>query len=215
MVRMRSAGRGWMRRPARPRSRLRRLWDWLLTFAILGLLILLAARLDRTETRSLAGRVTVNDGDSITLGTERIRLRGIDAPEFDQHCRKDGADYPCGRRARDALVKLDRRPAGLVLRLGARQIRPAARDMHRRRRRTQPAPGRGGLGGRLWSIRSEEEAARDKGAGLWAGSFERPRDWREMHGGHGRKRARNIRQNPQLAASDASIFVMQALYVCS
>ena len=30
---------------------------------------------------------------------------------------------------------------------------------------------------------AEQEAARRKGAGLWAGSFDRPRDWREMHGG--------------------------------
>ena len=29
----------------------------------------------------------------------------------------------------------------------------------------------------------EEEAARRSGAGLWAGSFERPRDWRKVHGG--------------------------------
>ena len=29
----------------------------------------------------------------ITLGAERIRLRGIDAPELSQTCRKDGADY--------------------------------------------------------------------------------------------------------------------------
>ena len=106
MVRMRSAGPGWTRRAAAPRSRWRRLWDWLLTLAILGLLVLLAARLDRTETRNLDGRATVNDGDSLTLGTERIRLRGIDAPEFGQTCRKDGADYPCGRRARETLVAL-------------------------------------------------------------------------------------------------------------
>src|SRR5690606_19718886 len=106
MVRMRSAWRGRARRPARPRSGWRRLWDWLLTFAILGLLILLALRLDRTETRSLAGPVIVNDGDSITLGTERIRLRGIDAPEFNQSCRSNGIDYPCGRRARESLAAL-------------------------------------------------------------------------------------------------------------
>jgi endonuclease YncB( thermonuclease family) len=172
-----------MRRPARPRSRLRRLWDWLLTFAILGLLILLAARLDRTETRSIAGRVTVNDGDSITLGTERIRLRGIDAPEFDQHCRKDGADYPCGRRARDALVKL----------IGGRPVTCSGweRDKYDRLLAICTADGvelnrrqvEAGWAVAYGAYRSEEEAARDKGTGLWAGSFDRPRDWREMHGG--------------------------------
>src|SRR5690349_12340517 len=85
---------------------LRRLWDGVLTVAILGLLVLLAARLDHRETSTIQGRVTVNDGDSLTLGTERIRLRGIDAPEFDQTCRAANADYPCGRRSREALLSL-------------------------------------------------------------------------------------------------------------
>ena len=154
-----------MRRPARPRSRLRRLWDWLLTFAILGLLILLAARLDRTETRSLAGRVTVNDGDSITLGTERIRLRGIDAPEFDQTCRKDGADYPCGRRAREALVA----------RIGGRPVSCTGweRDKYDRLLATCTAGGSDLNRGQVeagWAIayggyEAEEAAARQKGEG--------------------------------------------------
>jgi endonuclease YncB( thermonuclease family) len=180
---MRSAGPGWTRRAAAPRSRWRRLWDWLLTLAILGLLVLLAARLDRTETRNLDGRVTVNDGDSLTLGTERIRLRGIDAPEFGQTCRKDGADYPCGRRARETLVALIAgRPVSCsgwerdkYDRLLATCIVGGA-DLNRRLVETGWALGYG-------DYEAEESAARGKGAGLWAGSFERPRDWRETHGG--------------------------------
>ena len=176
-------GYGWRRARAAPRSPWRRLWDWLLTFAILGLLILLAARLDRVETRSLQGRVTVNDGDSITLGIERIRLRGIDAPEFDQSCRKDGADYPCGRRARESLVKL----------IGGRPVSCAGweRDKYDRLLATCMADGSDLNRSQVeagWAVAygdygAEQDAARQKGAGLWAGSFERPRDWRDMHGG--------------------------------
>jgi endonuclease YncB( thermonuclease family) len=183
MVRMRSARRGWARRPAAPRSRWRKLWDWLLTVAILGLLILLAVRLDRTETRNIAGRVTVNDGDSVTLGKERIRLRGIDAPEFDQTCRKNGANYPCGRRARESLSAL----------IGARPVSCSGweRDKYDRLIATCTAGGADLNRGQVeagWAIayggyEAEEEVARQKGAGLWAGSFERPRDWRDMHGG--------------------------------
>ncbi|TKB23363.1 MAG: thermonuclease family protein, partial [Mesorhizobium sp.] len=92
--------RSWSRWPRqryyapRPRSLWRRLMDYGLTLIVLGLLILLAARLDRVETRKTEGAAIVNDGDSITLGSERIRMRGIDAPEYSQICRKDGADYP-------------------------------------------------------------------------------------------------------------------------
>jgi endonuclease YncB( thermonuclease family) len=182
MVRMRSARRGWVG-PARPRSRWRRLWDWLLTVAILSLLILLAVRLDRTETRNLAGRVTVNDGDSLTLGTERIRLRGIDAPEFDQTCRRNGADYPCGRRARESLSAL----------IGDRPVSCSGweRDEYDRLLATCTAGDAALNRGQVeagWAIayggyEAEEATARRKGAGLWAGSFERPRDWRDTHGG--------------------------------
>jgi endonuclease YncB( thermonuclease family) len=183
MVKMRPARPGWTPRAVRPRSMARRLWDWLLTFAILGLLVLLAARLDRTETRTLEGRVAVNDGDSITLGTERIRLHGIDAPEFDQTCRRDGADYPCGRRARESLMAL----------IGRRPVSCSGweRDKYDRLLGQCTAGGKNLNRSQVeagWALaygdyRAEQEAARQKGAGLWAGSFDRPRDWRDMHGG--------------------------------
>jgi endonuclease YncB( thermonuclease family) len=183
MLKTRLARGGWRRASARPRSAWRKVWDWLLTFAILGLLMLLAARLDSTETRNLQGRVTINDGDSITLGTERIRLRGIDAPEFDQTCRKDGADYACGRQARQALVTL----------ISGRPVSCSGweRDKYDRLLAICTAGGSDLNRGQVeagWAVaygdyRAEEAAARQKGAGLWAGSFERPRDWREMHGG--------------------------------
>ncbi|TIX10042.1 MAG: thermonuclease family protein, partial [Mesorhizobium sp.] len=104
--------RSWSPRPRRryapqpPRSLWRRLFDYCLTIVLLGLLILLAARLDRFETREAAGAAIVNDGDSITLGATRIRMRGIDAPEYQQTCRRGGADYACGKLARQSLVQL-------------------------------------------------------------------------------------------------------------
>ena len=174
---------GWRRTRAVPRSPWRRFWDWLLTFAILGLLILLAARLDRVETRSLEGRVVVNDGDSITLGAERIRLRGIDAPEFKQVCNRQGADYPCGRQARDALTGL----------IGGRPVACAGweRDRYGRLLAACTAGGKDlnrALVEAGWAVaygdfEAEERIARQNGAGLWAGSFDPPRAWRDQHGG--------------------------------
>jgi endonuclease YncB( thermonuclease family) len=151
--------------------------------AILGLLVLLAARLDRTETRVLEDRAIVNDGDTITLGFERIRLRGIDAPEFNQTCGKAGVDYSCGRRAREALVGL---VAGRAVSCAGRE-----RDKYDRLLAICTAGGmelnrsmvEAGWAVAYGDYHAEEEAAHDKGVGLWAGSFERPRDWREMHGG--------------------------------
>ncbi|MCQ2741419.1 MAG: thermonuclease family protein [Alphaproteobacteria bacterium] len=49
----------------------------------------------------------VVDGDSLEYGTERIRLNGIDAPEYFQSCKdQKGNDYSCGIAAKNHLAEL-------------------------------------------------------------------------------------------------------------
>jgi endonuclease YncB( thermonuclease family) len=159
------------------------MFDWFLAFAILGLLALLAARLDLSEPRLASGSAVVNDGDTITVGGERIRLRGIDAPEYAQTCRKSGADYACGRAARDALARLAGR--GTVI------CRGSQRDRYGRLLADCTAAGvvlnaaqiESGWAIAYGDFEAEEARARERGAGLWAGSFEEPRAWRNAHGG--------------------------------
>src|SRR5262245_46887893 len=90
----------------RPRSAVRRFLDYALTAAVLFMLAVVVTRLDRVATKQLAGEAVVNDGDTLTLNGERIRLKGIDAPEFGQTCEASGARYPCGCRSREALAEL-------------------------------------------------------------------------------------------------------------
>ena len=178
-----SGGFGRRRIPAPPRSLFRRLLDYALAAAILFLLALVAARLDRVETRKVSGDAIVNDGDSITLKGERIRLRGIDAPEYNQTCLRDGAPYPCGRRSRQALADLAK--GGQIECAGWERDRygrllgvctAGGVDLNRRQVEEGWAVAYG-------DYADAEQAARKRGAGLWAGSFERPRDWRVEHGG--------------------------------
>ena len=68
----------------------------LLTAALVLLALVPAAR---------AG-VEVVDGDGLRVGSERLRLWGIDAPELDQECKRDGANYPCGKQSRAAVAAL-------------------------------------------------------------------------------------------------------------
>jgi endonuclease YncB( thermonuclease family) len=170
------------RREFRARTRLRRLFDYALTFAILGLLILVSVRLDRLSTMQVDGAATVNDGDTLTLGGERIRLRGIDAPEFGQSCTRSGVEYPCGRQSRQALRDL----------VGGRPVSCSGweRDRYDRLLAVCHA-GDVELNLSLvesgWAVdyggyREAETRARKNGAGLWAGSFERPSEWRAKHG---------------------------------
>lgn len=183
-------GRSW-RGARRPRRRYRKFFDYALTFAILGLLIVVSSRLDRVESRQATGVVTVNDGDTLTLNGEKIRLRGIDAPEYNQTCLRDGEEYPCGRRSRDALGKL----------IAGRSVTCSGWERDRYGRLLgNCSAGKDDLNeaqvARGWAVAygdylDQEKEARAMRLGLWAGEFERPRDWRQSHGGmtdgeHGR-----------------------------
>ena len=169
------------RRYAAPRSLWRKVLDYGLAIIILGLLILLAARLDRVETRQTQGAAMINDGDSITLGTERIRMRGIDAPEYTQTCRRNGADYACGTLARQSLVRLI---AGRPVTCSGWQrdrydrllgdCKAGGTDLNR-------AQVEAGWAVAFGDFESEEATARAAKVGIWAGTFDQPQDWRESH----------------------------------
>lgn len=173
---------GYRPRRGRTKSRVRRIADYGLAFAILGLLALLAARLDRVGIRTALGSAIVNDGDTLTLASEKIRLKGIDAPEFSQLCRRDGADYACGRLSRDSL-------RGLI---ASRQVDCTGweHDRYGRLLATCEVAGRSLNAAQVeagWAVAyggydSEEADARRRGVGIWAGTFDRPKDWRDSHG---------------------------------
>ncbi len=174
--------------PSRPRSAVRRFLDYGAAALLLGLLVLLTARLGAMDTRTAQGAAVIVDGDSLELGGRRIRLRGIDAPEYRQTCRKDGADYACGRMAREALARMIAGQA--VTCSGWRDDRygrllgdckAGGVDLNR----AQVSAG--------WALaygdfEREEAAARAAGAGMWAGSFERPQDWRAAANGQAEPR---------------------------
>ena len=54
-----------------------------------------------------SGYVKIIDGDSLEIGKRRIRLQGIDAPEYVQYCfNADKKRYSCGMRSKDYLAKM-------------------------------------------------------------------------------------------------------------
>ncbi|MGE0499487.1 MAG: thermonuclease family protein [Rhizobiaceae bacterium] len=164
-----------------PRSRARRLVDWLAAVAFIAIVIVAAARFERFAMQETIGAATISDGDSLVIGGERIRLRGIDAPELDQTCTANGADYACGRSARDALR---------VLAAGSATCQGWERDKYRRLLAVCRAGGRDLNRAQVeagWAIAygdyaDAERTAREAKAGLWAGTFERPGDWRVKTG---------------------------------
>jgi endonuclease YncB( thermonuclease family) len=135
-----------------------------------------------------AASISVADGDSFRMDGERYRLQDIDAPELHQSCKDNaGRDWACGRQARDELRRL--------LRQGAVSCQRITRDRFGRFVAVCNAGGRDigeamvrngwataykgrGFSSRYITAETEARAAR---RGMWAGSFETPRQWRAGH----------------------------------
>ena len=72
-----------------------------------GIFYILSALIYGIFTSAAAAEYTAVDGDSLVQGERRIRLDGIDAPEFIQSCyNAQGAEYPCGLEALQYLERL-------------------------------------------------------------------------------------------------------------
>lgn len=128
------------------------------------------------ETRG--GHLHVGDGDSLALDGVRFRLLGIDAPELHQTCTRAGEIHPCGREARDHLLRL----------IAGREVVCAWSHLDRYGRRLGRCRAgstdlnaemvRGGWAVAYGGYEREEAEAEAAGRGLWSGDFVRPEDWR-------------------------------------
>ena len=129
----------------------------------------------------IIGNARVLDGDTIKIGSQVVRLHGIDAPENDQYCERDGKNYNCGAVAENALRTL---VSGDVTCYGDVQDRyqrliavcqSEGRNINRQMVKTGHA-----LAFRRFSTDyvTEELTAMEAKVGIWAGTFEAPWDFR-------------------------------------
>lgn len=128
------------------------------------------------------GKAVAIDGDTIELGGQRIRLFGIDAVEAAQSCERSGETWTCGQDAASALSAI----------VEGRNLQCETRDVDRYGRvvaictRDGRDIGRAmvqmGLAVALPEFSRDyvmdEEAARARRAGIWAGTFQAPKDFR-------------------------------------
>ncbi|MES2846482.1 MAG: thermonuclease family protein [Pseudomonadota bacterium] len=75
---------------------------------IIRSLIVLLLALTPVWAADLSGTARAIDGDTLDVGSARVRLFGIDAPERDQRCDRAGQSWACGRFARQVLADLIR-----------------------------------------------------------------------------------------------------------
>lgn len=129
-----------------------------------------------------AGLGHAKDGDSLMVGEREVRLFGIDAPEWDQTCKRGGRDWACGQDAAEELAKLvTGRDVSCVAvntdQFGRTVARCTANGVDVNR--AMVASGYA-VAYRHYSTAyvSAEESAKVNRRGLWAGSFEMPGDYR-------------------------------------
>ena len=153
----------------------------MVTAALLALMALMAL-INSIAATTLTGKADIVDGDTIKVGGIPVRLYGIDAPESRQTCKRDGRIYGCGKQSTQALANLI---AGRSV-----QCEIVGRDDYARAlgvctaadtelNRTMVRDG--------WAlafVKYSDRYAADQGAaeaakaGLWAGSFVKPWEWR-------------------------------------
>uniref|UniRef100_Q07T80 Nuclease (SNase domain protein) n=1 Tax=Rhodopseudomonas palustris (strain BisA53) TaxID=316055 RepID=Q07T80_RHOP5 len=135
------------------------------------------------EAADITGVPKVRDGDHVVIGNTRIRLGGIDAPSRDQLCLDaKGQRWSCGVAARDALAN----------HVGNKSWLCRAGNADRYGRLVSKCEVEGEdiqqwLVKNGWALAlsrshhaydADETAARAAKAGLWAGAFIAPSDWR-------------------------------------
>jgi endonuclease YncB( thermonuclease family) len=128
------------------------------------------------------GTARAKDGDSLVVGSREVRLFGVDAPEFDQICKRAGTNWPCGTEAAEKLAAL----------VTGREVRclSSGEDQYGRTlatctvgqvdvNRTMVATGFAVAFRRYSSdYVSAEESAKVSRRGLWSGEFQMPQAFR-------------------------------------
>jgi endonuclease YncB( thermonuclease family) len=170
------------RRSRRAMTRKQRVLDLAIAAGILLLTGIIALRLNDPAKIRLSGNAYVIDGDTLKLDRQRIRLKGLDAPELHQECDIGGRRYSCGDRARRFLDDL----------VSGHEIDCSGQEYDRYGRLLAVCRvGGNDLNALMvangWAVsyggyHSEERAAREGGLGIWAGQFDWPGDWRENGG---------------------------------
>lgn len=130
---------------------------------------------------TLHGRASVHDGDTIRIGTQSIRIWGIDAVELKQRC----GNAPCGVMARDALADIIGGRDVICVAKGKSYQRivatcmvagvDVAQEMARRGMAYDYADYSHGF------YAADQRVAQESGIGVWAMNAEEPSHWRACH----------------------------------
>lgn len=142
------------------------------------------ASIRRASSGELAGRAKAITGDMLRIGARVVRLEGVEAPVPGQVCKtSNGRTWLCGRTARQVLAKLLAK-GRVTCRLGAGADGAVPgtcylgdMDIAGQLVRDGAVFARQGF---FATYARHEQEAEDAKAGLWAGTADRPSDYRDQ-----------------------------------
>ncbi|WP_273754121.1 thermonuclease family protein [Bartonella sp. MM73XJBT.G] len=135
-----------------------------------------------SSKNSIEGKTLVIDGDSIMISSIKIRLVGIDAPELHQFCGKEKLRYPCGLEAKKYLEQLvENQSVTCHWHKTDKYRRILATCQTQQVSDINAALVQNGWAVSYYDYPKEEQEARRKKRGIWASSFQRPKEWRKAH----------------------------------
>lgn len=140
------------------------------------------------EARVLTETVRVIDGDTVAMGSQRIRFYGVDAPESSQVCGQGQSAWRCGAAAGDMLAReIANRPVSCAVQDTDHYGRLVAICYTDRGEDLNAFMVSQGLAVAYtqYSTRyvSQERSAKAHRYGIWDGPFERPDEYRHRQGG--------------------------------
>lgn len=145
--------------------------------ALYGSWTLLASATDQL----IVGKASVIDGNTFDIGSRRVRLFGVDAPEAGQVCDYKGVKWLCGSKAALDLAEWMGEATILCRRRGKSFDRTVASCV------------KGTVDVAKWSVSqglsvadtcssrayvADQERARSAGTGIWSSTFVLPKVWR-------------------------------------
>ena len=137
------------------------------------------------NAEELIGKPKIVDGDTVFIGTHKIRLEGIDAPELKQKCEKKGAEYLCGKLAKNKLTKKINNQIIKCISSGKDRYKRHLATCYMREINLNKWMVMSGyaISYRRYSKKYalEEEFAEHNKLGLWSGFFIFPEKWRKLN----------------------------------
>ncbi len=140
-------------------------------------------QLAKTVDGDIRGYAEITDGDTIKINGERIRFHGIDAPEIDQPCTKEGRKYQCGVEAKAYLnTIINNQIVTCITESTDRYGRTIAQCYNYLNEDIEASMVSAGMAVAYtyysYDYVIEETQARIANVGIWAGEFENPYDYR-------------------------------------